>query len=294
MSTYHLDHLFAPESVAVVGRFHTRKDKTRAVLENLLQDRSRSVHVIDLDGTDRPQGLAEQVAWCSGWDDGRINASLLLSMLPFSETRSVLTRAPNLGVRNLVIFGRPAARDQATQVAEVQDMARAAGIRLLGPGSFGVVCPGEGLNGSLFEAPVVPGNIALISQSGSLISTILDMAALRNLGFSHVLSLGSQIDVDFGDVIDYLAWDAREYQVATFAPAARPAERFELESIAVRPSSTALEGVNVFVARSAPFDPPEHLTPGMEGVVHIDAGARPVWWVFTHRFTDWLRLNFWW
>ncbi|MHC5070429.1 MAG: histidine kinase, partial [Planctomycetota bacterium] len=63
--------------------------------------------------------------------------------------------------------------------------------------------------------------------------------------------------------------------------------------LTVAPSSTVRQGKNVFIAESTAFAAPDHLSPGMEGVAHLEIGERSVWWVMTHRITDWLRLQFW-
>lgn len=88
-------------------------------------------------------------------------------------------------------------------------------------------------------------------------------------------------------------WDGREALSATFSPGARPAERIELEGLEIRPDSITREGKNVFIAESEVLIAPDYLSPGMEGVVHLEVGDRPVYWIFTHRIIDWLRLRFW-
>ena len=87
--------------------------------------------------------------------------------------------------------------------------------------------------------------------------------------------------------------DARECLAATFAPAARPEDTFELEKVRIEPSSTVFEGKNVFLGESATNARLGRLAPGMEGVAHLELENRNAWWVLTHRVTNWLRLNFW-
>lgn len=87
--------------------------------------------------------------------------------------------------------------------------------------------------------------------------------------------------------------DARESVTATFAPAARPGDTFELREVRIEPSSTIHEGKNVFLGESATNARLGKLAPGMEGVGYLELKPRNAWWVLTHRVTDWLRLNFW-
>jgi multidrug efflux pump subunit AcrA (membrane-fusion protein) len=106
------------------------------------------------------------------------------------------------------------------------------------------------------------------------------------------LAHGDEVQVELR-IPERHVWDAREFELATFAPSARPAEQFALTSVSIHPTSSATDGQNFFVARSTPFSPPQNLTPGMEGVVHMEVGERSTWWVLTHRITDWMRLRFW-
>jgi acetyltransferase len=74
---------------------------------------------------------------------------------------------------------------------------------------MGFIVPGSRINISLFDIPVADGGLALLSQSGAIITSILSTAREQGLGFSHVVSLGALSDIDFGDMIDFLGWSAR-------------------------------------------------------------------------------------
>ena len=81
------------------------------------------------------------------------------------------------------------------------------GMRIIGPGSFGIIRPEIGLHASILRANPQPGNIAFIAQSGELGSAVLEWGFEARIGFSIFVSLGSMIDVDFGDLIDFLGND---------------------------------------------------------------------------------------
>jgi acetyltransferase len=89
------------------------------------------------------------------------------------------------------------------------DAARPHLLRLVGPNCVGIMVPGIGLDASFSHLAPALGDIAFVSQSGAMITAMLDWAAPRAIGFSHVVSLGDMADVDFGDMLDYLAADAR-------------------------------------------------------------------------------------
>lgn len=80
-------------------------------------------------------------------------------------------------------------------------------MRLVGPACLGVIVPGIGLNASYAHRMPPPGDVALVTQSGSLMSVLLDLSADRSIGCSLLASLGDMDDVDFADVLDYLAID---------------------------------------------------------------------------------------
>jgi acetyltransferase len=103
-------------------------------------------------------------------------------------------------------FGELGERGRTLQQAAL-DAARPYLLRLVGPNCVGIMVPGIGLDASFSHLAPPPGEIAFVSQSGAMITAMLDWAAARGIGFSHVVSLGDMADVDFGDMLDYLAAD---------------------------------------------------------------------------------------
>ncbi len=209
MSTRHLEHLFAPRTLAVVGRFTNAGHRDRLLLANLTHSRCEAAWAVDLDGGPPPADLAPGVRWAGSLGALTDEIDTLVAALPLAELPNLLTGDRGLRVRNLILPARRMTPADEAHEAAARAAALAAGVRLLGPGSYGVVVPSLGLNASLFDQAPANGSIALISQSGALISSILDRARKRGLGFSHVVSLGSLADIDFGDAIDYLAWERK-------------------------------------------------------------------------------------
>ncbi len=82
-------------------------------------------------------------------------------------------------------------------------------LRILGPNCIGLLAPHAGLNASFSHMNALPGDLAFVSQSGALVTAMLDWGQARNIGFSHFVSLGEHADVDFGDMLDYLASDLK-------------------------------------------------------------------------------------
>lgn len=133
---------------------------------------------------------------------------------------------------------------------------RATGMRILGPFSFGLAVPGIGLNATLGHLPVAKGRLALVAQSSALARTVLDWAAARELGFSHIVGLGASATFGFAEVLDWLSRDPgtgailldvrRVRDRRAFLSAARAAARLR-PVVALRPWSDR-DGDSAFAA----------------------------------------------
>ncbi len=106
------------------------------------------------------------------------------------------------------------------------DAARPTNFRIQGPNCLGLMRPDIGLDASFAHIMAPPGDIAILSQSGALLTGIIDWAAGRGIGFSHVVSLGDMADVDFGDLLDYLAGDRRSRAILLYMEAVTSARKF--------------------------------------------------------------------
>ena len=106
------------------------------------------------------------------------------------------------------------------------DAARPTNFRIQGPNCIGLMRPDIGLDASFSHLFAPAGDIALLSQSGALLTGIVDWAAGRGIGFSHVVSLGDMADVDFGDLLDYLAGDRRSRAILLYMEAVTSAQKF--------------------------------------------------------------------
>ncbi|RLB70532.1 MAG: hypothetical protein DRH04_03420 [Deltaproteobacteria bacterium] len=208
MSIYNLDHLFNPQTIGLLGRYDCHSCLEEVVYENLKSCQEKHVVMINLEGCQGRNCWFRNYGPCYGsLDEAPADIDLLIVSLPLTEIPAVLAAGGKCRVKNMIITrGREAAESDAHE-QEIIAAARKNGIRLLGFKSFGLIVPGRRFNTSFFEAAPADGHMALISQSGAIISSILDLAAKKGVGFSHVVSLGSLADIDFGDIIDYLGWE---------------------------------------------------------------------------------------
>ncbi|MBD8064423.1 bifunctional acetate--CoA ligase family protein/GNAT family N-acetyltransferase [Devosia sp. PTR5] len=122
------------------------------------------------------------------------------------------------------------------------------GVRIIGPNSIGFLAPNLGLNASFTHIDARPGSLALVSQSGAIVSSIIDWAEAEGIGFSQIVSVGDMLDVDIGDCLNMLAQDSATSaillyvesisQARKFMSAARAASRIK-PVIAVKPGRHA-------------------------------------------------------
>ena len=99
-------------------------------------------------------------------------------------------------------------------------------MRIIGPNCIGVLSTPAGLNASFAHGGAKKGHVAFVAQSGAMVATVLDWAGSRGLGFSHLVSLGDMSDVDFGDMLDYLANDANTEAILLYIEAITQPRKF--------------------------------------------------------------------
>lgn len=109
---------------------------------------------------------------------------------------------------------------------EILDAARPHLLRIIGPNCLGVMVPPLGLNASCAHRKPAAGNVAFIARSGPIVTSMLDWALSQRVGFSHLVSLGDMSDVDFGDILDYLATDRRTSAIMLYIEAVTHVRKF--------------------------------------------------------------------
>jgi acetyltransferase len=117
------------------------------------------------------------------------------------------------------------AAGESLQAAAVA-AARASGLRILGPNCIGLMIPAIGLNASFAHQMATPGKVAFVTQSGALSTAVLDYARSNQLGISKFVSLGNQADLDFGDVVEYLATDSATGAILLYIESVRDGGKF--------------------------------------------------------------------
>lgn len=209
MSVQGLVSLFRPKSVAVIGASSRKGSLGSTVMRNLLRG--------DYEGPVMPVNPRHQsvlrVLCYPSIPDLPVTPELALICIPPEGVARAIGELGDKGCKvAIVLTVDPKGHDggDAHDLGrEILETARAKGMRVLGPGSTGVQVPDIGLNASWISHTALPGKLALVAQSGALVSGVLDWATARGIGFSHVVSAGDSLDINLGDILDYLALDTR-------------------------------------------------------------------------------------
>ncbi|MCP8939148.1 bifunctional acetate--CoA ligase family protein/GNAT family N-acetyltransferase [Alsobacter sp. SYSU M60028] len=203
MSTYRLENLFAPRSVALVGASAQQGSLGHAVLANLrAAGFGGELHLVnpghaEIDGLPCVPSLTAI---------GK-PVDVVVIATPKAVVPAIVEEAGALGCCTAIIITAGFDRGPGSAEEQMTRSARKHGLRLVGPNCLGVIAPRANFDASFAATPARPGDLALISQSGAIATALLDWAQQHSVGFSGVVSLGDKIDVDFGDCLDYFAQD---------------------------------------------------------------------------------------
>lgn len=218
MSIRNLDFLLTPSSVAVFGASDRPASVGGTVWRNLRQGFGGAVYAVNpkhslLDG----QPVYANVQALPHTPD------LAVICTPPATVPSLIAQLAERGTRAAVVLtaGLDAAQKQA-----MLDAARPQLLRILGPNCIGLLAPHLGLNASFAHVGALPGELAFVTQSGALMTGMLDWAQSRGIGFSHFISLGEHADVDFGDLLDYLASDAKTRAILLYIESIEAPRKF--------------------------------------------------------------------
>ncbi len=157
------------------------------------------------------------------------HVDLAIVATPAHTVPGVVEECGKAGVDGVVIISagfKEIGEEGRKLEGEIEDVRRKYGMRVLGPNCLGFLRPGIGLNATFLKSDPRSGNIAFLSQSGALGSAIVDWAANAGIGFSMIASFGSMIDVDFGDLIDFLGDDDATKSILIYMEGVGNARKF--------------------------------------------------------------------
>ena len=225
MVTLYLDRIFNPKSVAVVGASDEEGSVGYALMKNFLESgfegevypvNIRKKEILGVKAYQTVEQLPKTV-------------DLAVIATPAKTVPDVVEQCGRAGIKGLIIISAgfketgPEGKALEDKILEIK---RKYDLRIIGPNCLGIIRPSIRLNATFINKMPRPGNIAFISQSGALGTAILDWAVHENVGFSHFVSVGSMIDVDFGDLIDYFGTDPKTRSILMYVEGITNARKF--------------------------------------------------------------------
>ncbi len=222
MSTYRLETLFSPRSVAVVGASPRAASPGRAVLANL----RRGGFAGQIDLVNPHYAAIEGVAAVRSYGALRHTPELAVIAVPPAAVPAIIGEAAAKGTPAGIIITAGLGHGPGSLAAQAEATARAAGMRLVGPNCLGVLVPQVKLNASFAASLPRAGDLALISQSGAIAAGLVEWSATHDVGFSAIVSLGDSVDVDFADLLDHFALDRRTRAILLYIESIKDARKF--------------------------------------------------------------------
>lgn len=220
MTTRNLDALFEPNAIALIGASNRPGSVGQVLARNLLES-GFAGPVMPVNP--KSAAIRSALAYASV-ADLPVTPDLAVIATPAETVPGLIADLGARGCRAAVVisagFGAPGLRQQMLEAS------RPHLLRIVGPNCLGFISPGRGVNASFAQLTPRKGGLALVAQSGAITTAALDWADGKGLGFSHVVTLGDTADVDFGDLLDYLAQDLATKAILLYVESVGDARKF--------------------------------------------------------------------
>lgn len=222
---HYLTSLFEPGSIAIIGASETPGSVGSTLVSNVIDAGFKGR--LFLVNPDHATIFGQKAYDSVGSIPQRLDLAVICTA---AETvPAIVDACGRAGTRNAIVISGGFA-DMGPRGANLArsmlDSARRYNVRLLGPNCLGLMRPSSNINVTHANGSANPGTIGLISQSGALCTAILDWALPNNVGFSNVVSLGAESDVDFGEVLEYMVADPRTENIFLYIEGIKNARRF--------------------------------------------------------------------
>src|SRR6478735_2673888 len=220
-----LDVFFSPKSVAVIGATENPGSVGRTLLWNLVTNPfGGTVYPVN---PKRPNVLGIKAYPDIASVPDRVDLAVIVTPAP--TVPDLVAQCVEAGVRGAIVISagfKETGRAGAELERQVLEQARRGRMRIIGPNCLGVMNPLTGLNATFAGAMARAGSVAFLSQSGALLTAILDWSFAENVGFSACVSTGSMLDVGWGDLIDYFGNDPRTHAILIYMESIGDARSF--------------------------------------------------------------------
>ncbi|ANB75064.1 GCN5 family acetyltransferase [Paraburkholderia phytofirmans OLGA172] len=264
MTVRNLDALFRPKSVAVIGASE-RPGSTGAMVWARVLEGGFDGPIWPVNPKYETLGGRKVIG-----DVGDLPQAPTVALIctPPDTWPGIIHKLGGLGTRAAIIVGEVRCDEDRLQLRHALSAARPHLLRIVGPGSLGVVSPALHAHFGAPSCTVKAGGVAWVSQSNALTNAVLGWAHARGLGFSHAVALGGEADVDAGDVLDYLASDPGTRAILLELDTVRAARKF------MSAARAAARNKPVLALRSGRADPADALYTAAfrrAGMVRVDS-----------------------
>jgi acetyltransferase len=210
-----LDAIFSPRSVAVIGATEREGSVGRTLFWNLISNpfggtifpvNPKRANILGIRAYPTIADVPEAV-------------DLAVIVTPAPSVPAVIEECVQAGVKGAIIISagfKEIGEEGVRLEQEILAKARQAKMRIIGPNCLGVMSPITGINATFAKGMALPGRVGFISQSGALCTSVLDWSLREHVGFSAFVSIGSMLDVNWGDLIFYLGDDARTTSIVIY------------------------------------------------------------------------------
>lgn len=220
-----LDAIFKPTNVAVIGATETPGAVGRTILWNLVSNPfGGTVFPVNLK---RPSVLGIKAYPTIAEVPAKVDLAVVVTPAP--TVPGIIQQCVDAGVKAAIIISagfKEIGPEGVELERQVMEQARRGQMRIIGPNCLGVMNPISGLNASFAKGMARPGNVGFISQSGALMTAVLDWSFREQVGFSSFVSIGSMLDVNWGDLIDYLGNDPKTNSIVIYMESIGDARSF--------------------------------------------------------------------
>ncbi|MBW1813579.1 MAG: bifunctional acetate--CoA ligase family protein/GNAT family N-acetyltransferase, partial [Deltaproteobacteria bacterium] len=207
MSIKNLDKIFEPKSIAVIGASEKEGSIGYSLISNII-DGGYKGEIFPVNP--KYKHVQNLRVYRSVKDIGQ-EIDLAIISIPIANVPSIIMECARLEVGGAIIIsagGKETGKKGEALEAQIKEEAGKGIFRMIGPNCMGLISTGASLNASFTNSKPKKGNLAFISQSGAVGSAILDLSHQKGIGFKYFVSIGSMLDVDFGDLINYMGNDS--------------------------------------------------------------------------------------
>lgn len=220
-----LDALFKPHNIAVVGATEKVGSVGRTILWNLMSTSFGGTLYPVNPKRDNVLGIKAY----KSLKDIPDKIDLVVVVTPAATIPAIIEEAGKLGIPGAIIISagfKEVGPEGVAREEAILKTAQKTGMRIIGPNCLGVMNTTSGLNATFASGMANPGHVGFLSQSGALCTAVLDWSLTNNVGFSVFASIGSMLDVDWGDLIYYLADDPNTHSIVIYMETIGDAESF--------------------------------------------------------------------